>query len=194
MQKSLFRGYLTVGIALSCSVTVVKAKAASVPQSLAQRTPEQILIAQSAVDEDTNLKFESRGCWRKNRTEVACDVLITNLGNERHQVRFWCPAPGVTAITNAIDSSGTVYAIKEIHIGTYIARERGNVDPDIAPSIPTKVTFIFEIPKEVTELTALDLAYISMKTWKDKKMVISNIGTIAPQSNSAPPRPRVRPR
>jgi hypothetical protein len=195
MQKSLFRGYLTAVIVLSSSVTVVSAKAVSIPQIMGQRMPSEILLAQSAVDEDSNLKFEPRGCRRTKATQVICDVLITNLGNTRQGMKF-----GVYGnATNAIDSSGTVYGAKRVQSGESFADINGSngtvcgcFSISIAAGIPTKVTFTFEIPQEVTELAALDVDFASSSG--GKRIAISNIGTIATQSNSAPPRQRVRPR
>lgn len=199
MHKSLFRRYLAVGIALSCGVTVVSAKAASVPQVVVQRMQREILVAQSAVDEDSNLKFESRGCRRTKPTQVTCDVLITNLGNIRQGLRF--SGNGI----NAIDSSGTVHGSKRSQSGDSFAdlavsngTACGCFSIDLASGIPTKVTFFFEIPQEVAELAALDVGFSWSKDnasiWVGRKIAISNVGAIAPQSNSAPPRRRVRQR
>lgn len=192
MQKSLFLGYFAVGIALYCGVTVVSAKAASVPQVVAQKPPVEIVLAQS-VDEETNLKFESRGCRRTKPTQVTCDILMTNIGDKRQD--FGLGTRG-DIITNSVDSSGTVYAAKIVQSGAGIAEGSGKFDISLAPGIPTKVTFIFEIPQEVTELAALDIAYYALinSGWVVRKIAISNIGTIAPQSNSALPRQRGRQR
>lgn len=203
MQKSLFYGYLAVGIALSCSIAVVSAKAASIPQAVAQRTQEQILISQSTVDEKINLKFESRGCSRTKTTQVTCDVLITNLGNTRQIVKFTSDYQYMPE-TNAIDSSGTVYPVQISQSGADISKYSGGYDRldcncfsiSLVSGIPTKVTFTFEIPQEVNELAAIDLGFawangVGYDT-ENKRIAISNIGAIVPQSNSAPPRQRVR--
>lgn len=202
MYKPFFFTYLTVGIALSGSITVVSAKTASLPQVVVQKAPENILIAQSAVEEESNIKFEYRGCRRIKPEQVTCDVLVTNIGEKRQGLRF-----GVYGPTKAIDSSGTVYDAQRVQSGGSFA----DIDPsksngtacgcfslDLATGIPTKVTFTFKIPQEVTELAALDVDFGWSKDnasmWGGKKIAISNIGTITSQSNSAPPRQRVKPR
>lgn len=201
MQNSFLPGYLAVVIALSCGVTVVGAKAASIPQVVAQRMPREILVAQSAVDEDSNFKLESRGCRRTKPTQVTCDVLITNLSTTRQPLRFSVFNKDVIPITNAIDSSGTVYTAQIIQSGADRSGGPNNTDYfniNLASGIPTKVTFTFEIPREITELAALDVAFWWSKDnasmYAGKRIAISNIGPIAPQSSSTSPRQRVRPR
>lgn len=191
MQKSLFRGYMAIGAVFLCEVTVVSTKATSVTQSVAQGTQDQILISQSAVDEDSNLKFESRGCRRTKATQVTCDILLTNIGDKRQD--FGVGTRG-DILTNSVDSSGSVYPAQIVQSGAGIAEGSGKFDISLAPGIPTKVTLVFEIPQEVTELAALDIAYYAFinSGWVVRKTAISNIGAIAPQSNSAPPRQRVR--
>lgn len=201
MHKYLEREWLIARIATACGVIVTNVIATSIPQAVAQQSPREILVAQSTVDEDSNLKFESRGCRRIKPTKVTCDVLIANLGNTRQGLRF-----GVYGnATNAIDPSGTVHGAKRVQSGESFADIDGSngtvcgcFSISLASGIPTKVTFTFEIPPEVTELAALDVDFgwsrDNASSHQGKRIAISNIGTIAAQSNSAPSRPRVRPR
>lgn len=200
MSKSLSLEYLSVGIALSCAFPVVSAKTATIPQFVAQKSSGEILLAQS-VDEDSNVKFEYRGCRRIKPTQVTCDVLVTNLGEKRQGLRF-----GVYGSpTKAIDSSGTVHDAQRVQSGGSFAdidssKSNGTAcgcfSMDLASGIPMKVTFTFQIPPEVTELTALDVDFGWSKDnasmWGGKRIAISNIGAIAAQSNSTPPRQRVK--
>ncbi|MCV3214136.1 hypothetical protein OGM63_11545 [Plectonema radiosum NIES-515] len=51
---------------------------------------------------------------------------------------------------------------------------------NIASGIPTKIIFTFEIPKEVSKLSVLDVGYIpGASENKEKRIAIKNIGTIA---------------
>ena len=201
MHNSFLHGCLSVGIALACGVTVASAKAASISQVVSQRMPREIILAQSAVVEDSNFKLESRGCRRTKATQVTCDILITNLGNTRQGLRFSVFNKDVNIITNAIDASGTVYTAQIIQSGADRSGGPNNSDYfniNLASYIPTKLTFTFEIPPEITELAALDVAFWwsrdNASIYADKRIAISNIGAIVPQSNSAPPRRRVRQR
>ncbi|MEH2161842.1 MAG: hypothetical protein V7K38_12535 [Nostoc sp.] len=88
-------------------------------------------------------------------------------------------------MTSAIDSSGTVYAINEIIAGG--SSTKYTVSLNFAPGIPTKVSFVFEIPAQVTELTALDVAFgqwNSSVTTLPKQVALTNIGAIASKPNS----------
>ncbi|HAZ45202.1 MAG TPA: hypothetical protein DCZ55_12230 [Cyanobacteria bacterium UBA11371] len=162
--------------------------AASIPQAVAERSPREIILAQS-LDQEANLKFESRGCRRTKPTKVTCDVLLTNISDKRQDFGFGTRSD---LITNSVDSSGTVYPAQTVQSGAGIAEGSGKFDISLSPGIPTKVTFIFEIPQEVTELAALDIAYYALinSGWIVRKTAITNIGAIAIQSNSAPPRQR----
>jgi hypothetical protein len=89
-------------------------------------------------------------------------------------------------LTNAIDSSGTVYATNEVIGGG--SSTKYYVSIEFAPNIPTKVSFVFEIPAQVTELNALDLGWskwIDSNQTEPKRIALSNIGAIASKPNSA---------
>ncbi len=195
MHKSLFRKHLALGIVFFCGATFASSMAVFASQDVAQRTKGNTLIAQSTVDEKSNLKFESRGCRRTKPTQVNCDVLITNTGNERQSLKFTAEFDYMQK-TKAIDSSGTVYPVQIVQSGADVSRVGVSngwacncFTVSLAPSIPTKVTFTFEIPQDVTDLAALDLGYDG---GSNNRTAISNIGTITSQSNSAPPRKKVR--
>ncbi|MGL5081968.1 MAG: hypothetical protein ACRC8A_10835 [Microcoleaceae cyanobacterium] len=53
-------------------------------------------------------------------------------------------------------------------------------ESNLAPGIPIKVIFIFEIPQEVTELVALDVGYWQTNRGT-KRVAIPKIGTITTQ-------------
>lgn len=196
MHKSLERPRLIVGIAFSCSVVATGVAANSIPQAVAQKLPREILIAQSAVDEEVNLKFESRSCRRTKTTQVTCDILVTNLATQRQGIRFSVSNSAIPN-TNAIDSSGTVHAVQRTQSGASFSdlvvsdgSACGCFTIDLASGIPTKVTFTFGVPQEVTELAALDIGYWwykdSYSSGVSRRTAVSNIGAIISQSSSIP--------
>ncbi|HEY9617556.1 MAG TPA: hypothetical protein V6C64_11975, partial [Microcoleaceae cyanobacterium] len=165
-----------------------------------QKLPRKLLIAQSAVDEEVNLKFESRGCRKTKTTQVTCDVLVTDLANQRQGIRFSVSNSAIPN-TNAIDSSGTVHPVQRTESGASFSDlvvSDGSAcrcfTVSLASGIPTKVTFIFEIPQDVTELAALDIGYWwykdSSSLGVSHRTAVSNIGTIASQSNPIRQRPK----
>lgn len=179
MQKLLNCQSLGMGIALSCTVVLTSLMTTITP-ALAQKTQEEILIAQS-IDEANNIKFESPGCRRTQPKEVICDVLITNMSKERKAIGFRISNSYPEVRSNAIDSSGTVYA-------SLIAQSGGNTDApgyggfqiSLIPDLPTKVTFTFEIPPEVSEIAALDVGYYGYQNDSPQalRIAIPKIGTI----------------
>ncbi|AFZ23740.1 hypothetical protein Cylst_1456 [Cylindrospermum stagnale PCC 7417] len=190
LSKSLLRNFITATITISCGVTSTTALAIPVTPDITQKSSDKLLIAQS-IDEEYNLKFESRGCRRINNKKVSCDVLITNIGNTPAVLSF--EASNTTTqgpFTNAIDSSGTVYAATVIQMGTYITNGDyvRNIKHDFSSGIPTKITFSFDIPEPVNELAALDLGYrdpIKSAAKSKKRITIANIGTITSQSKTS---------
>jgi hypothetical protein len=202
MRKSLERNRLIAGIAFFCSAVVTGVAATAIPQAVAQKLPRELLIAQSAVDEEVNLKFESRGCRKTKTTQVTCDVLVTNLATQRQGIRFSVSNSAIPN-TNAIDSSGTVYPVQRTESGASFSdlvvsdgSACGCFTVNLASGIPTKVTFIFEVPQDVTELAALDIGYWwykdSSSSGVSHRTAVSNIGTIASQSNPIRQRPKQR--
>ncbi|MBW4644685.1 MAG: hypothetical protein KME23_17125 [Goleter apudmare HA4340-LM2] len=185
MQNSAVREHLVAGIAFCCGVVATSVISVSLPQAVAQRTSRETLVAQSIVNEENALKFESRGCQRTKPTQVSCDVLITNIGKERQTLRF-AVSPNYDPVrTNAIDASGTVYTAQTIQSGAGLTGgskggEYFNIS--LAVGIPTKVTSTFEIPQEITNLAALDVGYLN-NGGSYTRTAIPNIGTIT--SNSA---------
>jgi len=139
MYKSLFRKHLVLGTAFFCGATFASTMGIFQSQAVAQRAEGNILIAQSAIDEDSQLKLESRSCRRTTPKQVTCDVLMTNLGNTRQGVRFYAGG------TKAIDSSGTVHASKRAQSGDSFAdmvvsngTACGCFSINLASSIPTR--------------------------------------------------------
>lgn len=180
---------LILGIALSSSIGMVSIGTVIISEAVAKNSPTKRLIAQSIVDEEVNLKLESSGCRRTKTTQVSCDVVVTNLASQRQEMRFSVNNSAIPA-TTAIASAGTVYAAQRAESGDKFSDLPGSngtacgcFNISLASNIPTKVTFSFEIPSEVTELAALDIGYWwykdSSSSGVSKRTAISKIGTIA---------------
>lgn len=188
MQQTLHHQPWKTGITLACSIVVTSIITTVTAQVMAQQPPEKLLIAQSAVDEEAKLKFDSRGCRRTKAQQVTCDVLVTNLATQRESIRL------SVGSSDAIDTSGTVYPVQRTHSGANFAdiaitngTACGCFAMNLASGIPTKVTFIFEIPQDVTELTALDIGFERPQPlWVGRRIAVSNIGRIASQTGSTP--------
>jgi hypothetical protein len=196
VQQLLHPQRWTAGIAVTFCVAIASVIITPTYQVMAQKVRGELFTAQSVVDEEVNFKFESRGCLRTKLTQVTCDVLVTSLARQRQGIRFSVSNSAIPN-TNAIDTSGTVYAVQRTQSG---ANFSDSVVSDgsacgcftiyPAPGVPTKVTFTFEIPSKVTELSALDIGYWwyqdSSSSGVSKRTAVSKIGTIAPRSNSIP--------
>jgi hypothetical protein len=128
------------------------------------------------VDRRYNLSFEHRGCQRA-KTRVTCDVVVTNFSDINRQISFGASFPDYR--TNIIDPAGNLYTSNSIQTNSY-QQGKDKVLIDLAPEIPTKLTFNFKIPTQITELTALDLGYRNI-TQIDTlgRITIPNIGNIS---------------
>jgi hypothetical protein len=121
----------------------------------AQSTSQQSSQTKQVDDPRYKLKFEYRGCQRSN-TRVACDVVVTNFSDINRQVSFGASFPDYR--THLIDSSGNLYTSSSIQTNSY-QRGQDKALIDLAPGIPTKLTFNFKIPTQITELAAINLGY-----------------------------------
>jgi hypothetical protein len=168
----------TLAFSLVYGVGIFATNLLLTPQVHGQQIPTKTLAPQ-AVDENYKLKFESGGCKRTGRTEVICDVIVTNLSDKREKVFFTGNVNVKNYLTSAIDTSGTVYSTILAQSGANKSSTSGAFyfPTDIAVGIPTKVIFTFNIPQEITQLSALDVGYRIDTT--AKRIALTNIGTIA---------------
>jgi hypothetical protein len=180
-KKILAIAKASVLIGAVYSAGFISAHVIPLSQAQIQKTPNKILISQ-ALDEEVDLKFESPGCKRIGATKVTCDIVVTNVGNTRQNINVSGRNDGGT-VTNAIDPSGTVYAATQAKSGSDISSltKSSYFKVSFAPGIPTKITFDFEIPKEINKLSALDLGYAAK--FLEKRIAIPNI-SIASGSTS----------
>ena len=189
-------GATVATIALSYLPTV-NASSTKVAQGLKQSKPEE-------VDEDNNLKFRLQDCKRGGKY-VVCNVLATNLKNENQKI--WILWSSLVR-GRAIDTNGNEYIAKQTQIGPSIAKD-GESSPlaaNLIGGIPTKLSYSFEIPREVTNLAAVEVNYQIVGASIYGKVAIrdvnigssqasnpANSGTkciCPPQTNPKKPRPR----
>jgi hypothetical protein len=181
-QKILVIAKASVLLGAVYGAGFISAHAIPLSQAQIQKTSDKILISQ-ILDEEYNLKFESPGCTRTGATKVTCNVVVTNVGNTRQQITVSGHTNNQGIITNAIDASGTIYPTTLAKSGANTSSNRGSTYFQVScpPSIPTKITFDFDIPKEVNKLSAIDVGY-GTKIF-EKRIAIPNIN-IASNSTS----------
>jgi uncharacterized lipoprotein NlpE involved in copper resistance len=159
-------------IGVSILSSFILGSIANISSVSAQSTSEQ---AKQVDDPRYQLKFEYRGCQRAN-TKVTCDVVVTNFSDINRQVSFGASFPDYR--THVIDPAGNLYTSSSIQSNPY-QQGKDKALIDLAPGIPTKLTFNFKIPTQITELTALNLGYRNI-TQIDTfgRITIPNIGNI----------------
>jgi hypothetical protein len=159
-------------IQLVAPTLVVSKAAAQTPTETPAQSSSQI----RQVDRRYNISFEYKGCQRRGSTRVACEVVATNFSNNHLKVSFG--ARDEQYQTRAVDSVGNVYTSRGLQLNQYESRDK--ILTDLAPGIPTKLTFNFKIPEQVTELSALDLGYLTVSRVDIiGRITLANIGAIA---------------
>lgn len=150
-------------------------------KAAAQTTPEQP-SQNRQVDRRYNLSFENRGCQRA-RNNVVCDIVVTNFANTHQKVSLGARYQDYQ--TRATDTQGNVYISEGLQLNSY-QKGQERVLIELPPGIPTKLGFNFRIPPQVTELTAIDLGYMTISRVDTiGRITISNIGSISTQANTA---------
>ena len=137
------------------------------------------------VDEDNNLKFRFQDCKRGGKN-VVCNVLTTNLKNENREIVFHA---GRVIRGRIIDVDGNQYIGQLIVKGEALG-DYNEVATNLIYGTPTKLSYIFEVPREVTKIAALEVNYkIRGNNYgNDYKVVIRDITIGGSQaSNSTNP-------
>ncbi|NJL63128.1 MAG: hypothetical protein HC903_16470 [Methylacidiphilales bacterium] len=147
-----------------------------VSQAAAQ-TPSGQSSQVKQTDRKYNITFEYRGCQRaRSNTKVTCEVIATNFNDNYLKISFG--ARNEQYQTRAVDTLGNVYTSGSLQLNQYDSRDK--ILTDLAPGIPTKLTFNFKIPEQVTELSALDLGYLTVSRIDTVgRISLPNIGAIA---------------
>ncbi|BAZ38189.1 hypothetical protein NIES4101_41250 [Calothrix sp. NIES-4101] len=134
------------------------------------------------VDRKYNISFDYRGCQRaKSNARVVCEVIATNFSNNHIKVSFG--ARNVQYQTRLVDNSGNVYTSGSLQLNQYDSQDK--ILTDLAPGIPTKLVFNFKVPEQVTQLSALDLGYLTVgRVDTINRITLSNLGAIATASTA----------
>lgn len=128
------------------------------------------------VDDQAGLKSELQECKRVNSKTVICDVLNTNQKGENQLVSFhgvYKYSGLIGTNSTAIDISGSVHYAKLVKIGD--VENTLNVEIPLIPGVPTKVSFTFEVPLEVTKLAAVEISYYPYNIKQYQKLAFRNI-------------------
>ncbi len=175
MWKSI-KNFVLPGLVLGTCVQIV-APTLIVSKAAAQ-TPSGQSSSIKQVDRRYNISFEYKGCQRaKRKASVACEVIATNFNDNYLKISFG--ARNEQYQTRAVDNLGNVYTSGSLQLNQYDSRDK--ILTDLAPGIPTKLTFNFKIPQQVTELSALDLGYLTVSRIDTVgRISLSNIGAIRP--------------
>ena len=110
------------------------------------------------IDEKNGLKFQFQDCKRGIKT-VVCNVLATNLNDNDPEIIFYgnYGASSGQGNSKVIDVSGNEYIAKLVKIGQN--QNFQDLRTHLIKGVPTKISLIFEIPQEVTNLAALELDF-----------------------------------
>jgi hypothetical protein len=199
LSAVMFGAGATVATVALSYLPIVNATPTTVAQGLKQSKGEE-------VDEENNLKFRVQDCKRVGKN-VVCDVLATNLKKENQKLYIsW----STSTRGRVIDSSGNQYIAKQTQIGQSISKDGEALAANLIGGIPTKISYTFEIPREVTNLAVVEVNYNipAASAWENSingKIAIRDVSiggtqasnpnnsgncTCPPQTNSKKPRPR----
>ena len=178
LSTVMFGAGATVATVALSYLPMVNASSTKIAQGLKQSKLEQI-------DEENNLNFKFQDCKRSGKN-VLCSVLATNLKNENQYI-FFQGGGGIK--TRVIDVDGNQYMGRQLVNGK---QESGWISTNFIYNIPTKITFSFEIPREVTKLAVLEHGYAialdNSGNTKDGKVALRDINISGSQaSNPANP-------
>ncbi|BAZ17030.1 hypothetical protein NIES4071_89080 [Calothrix sp. NIES-4071] len=144
-----------------------------------QNTPAQSTARQ--VDRRFNISFEPRGCQRTSSSRVTCEVLVTNFTDSHRQISFGADYQAYQ--TRLVDSEGNVYSANSLQLNQ-LQRGTQRVLIELAPGIPTRLSYNFRVPSRINELLVIDLGYqVIGRIDTTARITLPNIGAIT--SNNA---------
>ncbi len=203
--KNLVKTVALFSLVFGAGATVATIALSYLPTVNASSTKVAVGLKQSKgeeVDEEANLKFRFQDCKRGGKT-ITCNILVTNLYKDTQTVHFFSDWANYNS--RIVDVSGNQYIAKLVKIGQ--KEEKREMDIQFIKDVPTKISFSFEIPPEVTNLAAIEIQYrtdisglkYGKTHFSDITIGISqasnpaNAGTkctCPPQTNPKKPRPR----
>lgn len=150
---------------LLVSGLIVGSTAAIIPYQEVFSRPVQIKQAQTntaSIVEDNNFRFKLNSCLRRGTT-VSCSVLITNL-DEGREVEISSRTDSWNKIVppRIIDNEGNEYVPEKIDLGSSKASENKiptSAEIKLIQGIPTKATFHYEVPQNISKLAILEVNY-----------------------------------
>ncbi len=148
LSAVMFGAGATVATVALSYLPTVNATPTIVAQGLKQSKPE-------AIDEEGNLKFQLQDCKRGTKT-IVCNVTVTNLKDKNRTLQF--NASEGNNSTRGIDFSGNEYIANKVQIGQEQGKEW--LVKSLIGGIPTKISFSFEMPPEVTKLAVIEVNYL----------------------------------
>jgi hypothetical protein len=148
------------------------------PPGATQNAPQQSTARQ--VDKRFNITFEPRACQRASSTRVNCDVLVTNFTDSHRQISFGAGFKGYQ--TRLVDTEGNVYPASSLQLNQF-QRAQERVLIELAPGVPTRLSFSFRVPQRINDLAVLDLGYrVVGRIDTTDRISLPNIGAITSSS------------
>jgi hypothetical protein len=194
LSTVMFGAGATVATVALSYLPMVNASSTKIAQGSKQSKPEEI-------DEKNGLKFQFQDCKRGTKIMI-CNVLVTNFEKDNQLLSFQYIG-GSSKRARIVDVDGNQYIGIQLLNGKEL--ESSQSSTNLISGIPTKLTFKFEIPTEVTKLVVLEVNYIYPYAAKDGKVALRDITiggsqasnpanpencTCPPQTNPKKPRPR----
>jgi len=173
LSAVMFGAGATVATVALSYLPTVNASSITIAQGSKQSKPEE-------VDEENNLKFRVVNCKRFGKN-VVCDVLATNLKKEN---RWFYVSWSTSTRGRVIDSSGNEYIAKQTQIGQSISKDGRELVANLIEGIPTKISYTFEIPQEVTNLAAVEVNYSNPLTNIIGRVALRDITISASQASN----------
>lgn len=195
LSTVMFEAGATVATVALSYLPIGNATPTKVAQGLKQSKAEEL-------DEKNGLKFQFQDCKRGTKIMI-CNVLATNVEKDNQLLSFQYINDSYTKRARIVDVDGNQYIGKQLLNGKEL--ESSQQSTNLISGIPTKLTFKFEIPAEVTKLVVLEVNYIYPYAAKDGKVALRDITiggsqasnpansgncTCPPQTNPKKPRPR----
>lgn len=148
LSSVMFGAGATVATVALSYLPMVNASSTHIAQGLKQSKDEE-------VDEENNLKFRFQDCKRGGKT-ITCNILVTNLYKDTQTVLVFSNW-NTGYNSRIVDVSGNEYIAKLVKVGQKEAKQE--MDIQFIKGVPTKISFSFEIPPEVTNLAAIEIQY-----------------------------------
>ena len=150
---------------LLASGLLVGSTAAIIPNQEVFSIPVQIKQAQTntaKIVEDNNFRFKFNSCLRRGTT-VSCSILITNLDKDRKfEISSNTDNYRNLVSPRIIDSEGDEYLPEKVELGSNsasITKSQYFAEIKLIQGIPTKATFHYNVPQNISKLAIVAVNY-----------------------------------